>query len=89
MTEIARFCGDHKIHFISDEIYANSVFENKNAMNATSFTSVLSLNLTNTIDPDLVHVMYGMSKDFGASGLRLGALHSRNEEMIKAAFGVK
>lgn len=89
MEAIASFCGEHNIHFISDEIYANSVFENKNATNATPFTSVLSLNVTDIIDPDLVHVMYGMSKDFGASGLRLGALHSRNEQMIKAAFGVK
>ena len=33
--------------------------------------------------------MYGMSKDFGASGLRLGALYSRNQNLIQAAAGVK
>ncbi|PKX91311.1 PLP-dependent transferase [Aspergillus novofumigatus IBT 16806] len=87
LIAIARFCGKHKIHFISDEIYANSVFTNPRS-NATGFTSVLSLNLDGFIDPKLVHVMYGMSKDFGASGLRLGVLHSRNADLIQAAYGV-
>ncbi|KAE8370736.1 pyridoxal phosphate-dependent transferase [Aspergillus caelatus] len=83
LMTLASFCGRHRIHFISDEIYANSVFPDENL-----FTSVLSLNLSGIIDPNLVHVMYGMSKDFGASGLRLGALHSRNQNLIQAAAGV-
>ncbi|KAA8645007.1 hypothetical protein EYZ11_010669 [Aspergillus tanneri] len=88
LKEIAHFCGEHKIHFISDEIYANSVFDNDKVSDPTLFTSVLSLNLTDIIDENLVHVMYGMSKDFGASGLRLGVLHSRNKNMTQAAYGV-
>ncbi|PYH30411.1 PLP-dependent transferase [Aspergillus neoniger CBS 115656] len=87
LIAIARFCGKHKIHFISDEIYANTVFSNPGS-NAPNFTSVLSLDLDDIIDPRLVHVLYGMSKDFGASGLRLGVLHSRNEDLIQAAYGV-
>ncbi|KAE8393453.1 pyridoxal phosphate-dependent transferase [Aspergillus alliaceus] len=87
LIEIARFCGQNNIHFISDEIYANSVFEVPNST-APPFTSVLSLDLDGIIDPNLVHVLYGMSKDFGASGLRLGVLHSRNEQLIQAAYGV-
>lgn len=27
----------------------------------------------------LVHVLWGMSKDFGANGLRIGVIHSKNE----------
>ncbi|XRM46877.1 hypothetical protein ABZX51_009900 [Aspergillus tubingensis] len=87
LIAIARFCGKHKIHFISDEIYANTVFSNPGS-NAPNFTSVLSLDLDDIIDPRLVHVLYGMSKDFGASGLRLGVLQSRNEDLIQAAYGV-
>ncbi|KAE8168429.1 pyridoxal phosphate-dependent transferase [Aspergillus tamarii] len=83
LIAIASFCGRHRIHLISDEIYANSVFPDANL-----FTSVLSLNLSGIIDPNLVHVMYGMSKDFGASGLRLGSLYSRNQNLIQAAAGV-
>ena len=48
----------YKIHLISDEIYALSVWENSEHPNAVKFTSVLSIDLKNTIDPDLVHV-YG------------------------------
>ncbi|KAB8234397.1 pyridoxal phosphate-dependent transferase [Aspergillus alliaceus] len=88
LIEIARFCGQNNIHFISDEIYANSVFEVPKNSTAPPFTSVLSLDLDGIIDPNLVHVLYGMSKDFGASGLRLGVLHSRNEQLIQAAYGV-
>lgn len=32
----------------------------------------------------LVHVIWGMSKDFGASGLRVGALYSENQEIATA-----
>ncbi|PYH49366.1 PLP-dependent transferase [Aspergillus saccharolyticus JOP 1030-1] len=88
LLEIARFCGERHLHFISDEIYANSVFTPPHGSKAPPFTSVLSLDLAGVIDPNLVHVLYGMSKDFGASGLRLGALHSRNENLIQAATGV-
>ena len=34
--------------------------------------SVLSIPLDGLIDPHLVHVAYGMSKDFSCNGLRLG-----------------
>lgn len=55
-----RFCDQHKIHLISDEIYALSVY-NPDA-NHTAFCSVLSINPSGIIDPNLVHVLYGMSK---------------------------
>lgn len=65
------------------------MFFNQKFPDATNFTSVLSLDLAHVIDPNLVHVMYGMSKDFGASGLRLAGLHSRNPNLTQAAIGVK
>jgi aspartate/methionine/tyrosine aminotransferase len=34
--------------------------------------SVLSIPLDGLIDPHLVHVTYGMSKDFSCNGMRLG-----------------
>ncbi|PNH00043.1 1-aminocyclopropane-1-carboxylate synthase-like protein 1 [Tetrabaena socialis] len=34
--------------------------------------------------PELVHVVWGMSKDFCASGLRCGCLHSRNPQLLQA-----
>lgn len=54
-------CQSRRIHFISDEVYALSVFDTGNA-DAAPFTSVLSLDTTDLIDNDHLHVFYGMSK---------------------------
>jgi hypothetical protein len=56
---LMRFCNRHKIHLISDEIYALSVYNSDETH--ISFTSVLSINPSGIIDPNLVHVLYGMS----------------------------
>ena len=73
-------CQKHQIHFISDEVYALSVFETGEP-NTVPFTSVLSINPTGLIDPNLVHVTYALSKDFGSPGLRIGALITKNKEL--------
>ncbi|KAH8805247.1 pyridoxal phosphate-dependent transferase [Xylogone sp. PMI_703] len=84
LKAIASFCGKHSLHMLCDEIYAQSVFENPSAPQATPFTSILALDLEDRIDPNLVQVLYGPSKDFGANGLRLAILCSRNEGLIGA-----
>ncbi|KAJ5086906.1 hypothetical protein NUU61_008213 [Penicillium alfredii] len=61
LEEIARFCNKHRLHLISDEVYASCVFDSGDP-NATPFTSILSLDLARLIDPSLVHVLYGFSK---------------------------
>jgi hypothetical protein len=55
------FCESKQIHLISDEVYAMSVFDSGNP-NAVPFTSVLSFDTTDLIDPNLLHCLYGMSK---------------------------
>ncbi|KAK3935798.1 putative 1-aminocyclopropane-1-carboxylate synthase [Diplogelasinospora grovesii] len=82
LIEILNFCGRHDLHLFSDEIYANSVFQNHDAPGWTPFTSMLSLS--DRIDPKLLHVGYGASKDWCANGLRIGALHTRNKGMQRA-----
>lgn len=57
-----RLCQEYRIRLISDEIYALSVWDNEEALDAPEFTFVLSMDLTGIIDPSLVHVMMGMSK---------------------------
>ncbi|KAL5319879.1 hypothetical protein ACEPPN_012937 [Leptodophora sp. 'Broadleaf-Isolate-01'] len=81
---VAAFCGSHGLHLICDEIYALSVFDNPVYPAAETFTSILGVDLEGLIEEDMVHVMYGPSKDFGANGLRLGALCSRNEGLLGA-----
>ena len=57
-----KLCQRHKIHLISDEIYALSVWQNPEVPHAVTFKSVLSIDPTGIIDPGLVHVLWGMSK---------------------------
>ena len=73
-----RFCQKYRIHFICDEIYALSVYENIDFPQAPTFTSVISIDPSGIISPELVHILWGMSKDFGANGLRLGCVISQS-----------
>ncbi|KAL2216143.1 1-aminocyclopropane-1-carboxylate synthase [Thermoascus aurantiacus ATCC 26904] len=87
LKELLKFCQKHQIHFISDEVYALSVFDSGDP-DAVPFTSVLSLDLSGLIDPSLVHVMYGFSKDFASGGLHLGFLITQNDQLLQACKAV-
>ncbi|KAI9688278.1 MAG: hypothetical protein M1820_010306 [Bogoriella megaspora] len=82
LIALLQFCAKYSIHLISDEIYALSIFDPD--ARKTPFTSILSIDLQEIISPDLVHVLYGTSKDFAAPGLRIGCLISRNTQIIRA-----
>ncbi|KAK7979953.1 hypothetical protein PG989_012410 [Apiospora arundinis] len=88
LKEIASFCGRNGLHLICDEVFAKSVYENARESESVPFTSILALDLVGCIDPQLVHVAYGMGKDFCANGLRLGVLHSRNAGLVKAISSI-
>ncbi|KAL4920288.1 pyridoxal phosphate-dependent transferase [Aspergillus aurantiobrunneus] len=83
LVEILKFCNKHKLHLISDEIYALCVFDSGNPY-APLFTSILSLATPELIDMNLVHVLYGFSKDFASGGLHLGFIISHNAELRRA-----
>ena len=76
------------MHLIIDQIFAKSVYNNPKACEAAPFTSTLSLDLSDRIDPQFVHIAYGMGKDFCATGLRVGVLHSRNEGLVRAVSSI-
>ena len=75
------WCREHRIHLICDEIYALSVFENEKSVDG-SFKSVAAL-LNNQLG-DYVHILWGLSKDLGGSGLRVGVLYSHNAALKSA-----
>ncbi|KAF2677054.1 ACC synthase [Lentithecium fluviatile CBS 122367] len=85
---LMKLCQTYRIHLISDEIYALSVWENavdELDTPPTPFESALSIDTTDIIDPSLVHVLWGFSKDFGANGIRLGMIVSQaNPPLILA-----
>lgn len=82
------FCQHHSLHLISDEIYAMSTFSNPSNPDAAPFRSILSIPNNGLIDPNLVHVLYGMSKDFSANGLRLGLIISKNKPLHHAMSSI-
>ncbi|HVL48959.1 MAG TPA: aminotransferase class I/II-fold pyridoxal phosphate-dependent enzyme [Candidatus Thermoplasmatota archaeon] len=65
-----------EIHLVVDEIYANSVY------GGDPFASALALAHR---EPGRVHLVYGLAKDFGLSGLKVGVLHTRNPQ-VRAAM---
>lgn len=77
----------HRLHLISDEIYACSVFDSGEP-DAVPFTSILSLETDKYIDPRYLHVTYGLSKDFGAAGLKVGALITKSQSVLEAVNSV-
>lgn len=83
LIALMKFCTQHNLHFISDEVYALTVFGTADASSAP-FTSVLEINTAGIIDPRFLHVEYGFSKGFGAPGLHIAALVTRNDEMQQA-----
>ncbi|XP_066557120.1 1-aminocyclopropane-1-carboxylate synthase-like protein 1 isoform X1 [Amia ocellicauda] len=77
MQELLEFAKREELHAIIDEIYMLSVFDE-----TTTFHSVLSFS--KLPDPQRTHVLWGISKDFAASGIRVGTLYSENSDVICA-----
>ncbi|XP_069037533.1 1-aminocyclopropane-1-carboxylate synthase-like protein 1 [Lepisosteus oculatus] len=77
MKEFLEFAKRHELHSIVDEVYMLSVFDD-----SVSFHSVLSFS--KLPDPQRTHVLWGLSKDFSASGIRVGTLYSENREVVEA-----
>lgn len=79
---LLNFIADKRIHLISDEIYAGTVFD------APDFTSVLEavLDMEGIVNiRDRVHIVTSLSKDLGLPGFRVGAIYSENSEVISTA----
>ena len=72
LNACAQFCQQRDIHFISDELYAISSFSTRDSEKSAPFVSVLQLDTEALgVDVSRIHVIWSISKDFGASGLRL------------------
>lgn len=88
LHRVVNFCKLKGMHLVSDEIYALSCFHGLSLTNKAiglpevPFVSMLSLLEGNL--GDKVHVLWGFSKDFGASGLRVGILITQNKEVLAA-----
>lgn len=88
LVDFMKLCEKYQMHLISDEIYALSIFTNNIDKHPapTPFESILSIDPRGLIDPKRLHVLWGMSKDFGANGIRLGAIISQHNVETHAAL---
>lgn len=82
LIEFMKLCEKYQIHLLSDEIYAMSVYPSSSS--APAFESILAFDSTPYISPHLLHVLYGLSKDFASGGLRIGCLYTRNKPLWRA-----
>ena len=73
-----QFCAKHNLHYISDEIYGLSVLpESEEEEDAgPPFISALAVANDELIPRSHVHVLWSLSKDLAASGIRLVSLCS-------------
>lgn len=77
MEILLEFCLRNSIHLICDEIYFLSVYDKQH-----DYKNVLSLpKITKYLD--IVHILYGFSKDFALAGFRCGFVISFNKKVQK------
>jgi len=76
LEAVARFCREHQLFLVSDEVYREFVYDGLSA------TSVLSLPGCEEIGI----LVDSLSKRYSACGIRLGCLATRNREVHGAAL---
>lgn len=72
------FCERHRMHLVSDEIYALS----HHAGQPSNFVSMGEFKKGEL--GERTHVLWGLSKDFGMSGLRFGVTWTQNTKILAA-----
>lgn len=83
MTDTEVFYIQFDLHLIVDEVFANEVFSSSYSPHPTPFISVLSLDIPGSYcDPARIHVLASPTKDFGASGVLVGALISQHNQDV-------
>lgn len=77
-----KWCLEHKIHFLSDEVYALSLFPQVQV----PFVSAMHLCKLHNYEhyKDYVHIIWSFSKDFGLNGFRAGVLYTENPQLKSA-----
>lgn len=84
MKSMVLWAIDKGMHVVSDEIYALSVFPGEQTTSAATIMSEVSNQNQTYYLGDYVHIVAGLSKDWGMSGFRVGTLFSHNAKLLKA-----
>lgn len=73
---VARFCREHELFLISDEVYREFVYDGRKALSAIQLPEM---------DRHVI-VVDSLSKRYSACGIRLGSLVTRNREVYDACL---
>ncbi|CAI9116022.1 OLC1v1017066C1 [Oldenlandia corymbosa var. corymbosa] len=80
---LIRFAMLKKLHIVSDEIYAGTVFHPKKFISIIQ--AIKTLKLENSDIWTRFHIVSSLSKDLGLPGFRIGLIYSNDETLIAAA----
>ncbi len=79
LEEVLGWAESKGIHLVLDELFALSVFGETSFVSGTSLRPVLG---------EQVHLVWAVSKDLAASGLRCGVLVTENQAVMQAVDGL-
>ncbi|KAL3737597.1 hypothetical protein ACJRO7_019178 [Eucalyptus globulus] len=79
LTSLLSFTFEKNLHMVCDEIYSATVFK------SPAFTSIAEVMQETECNPDLVHIIYSLSKDMGLPGFRVGIIYSYNDQVVNCA----
>jgi len=88
LQQIAEWCITKRIHLVVNELYGLSLIDTKHADIAADYSQHIEFEsfarIMNDKKSNYLHMIYGLSKDFGMSGFRVGFLYSLNESLMAA-----
>lgn len=79
LRTVITFINEKRIHLISDEIYAATVFSHPSFI---SIAEIIEHDTDIECDRNLVHIVYSLSKDMGFPGFRVGIIYSYNDTVV-------
>ncbi len=88
LLDYTDWCLSHNIHLIVNEIYGLSLIDTSHPELKSDYAEDRPFysfaNILLDKKSDYLHQWYGLSKDFGASGFRVGMVHSLNKTFLDA-----
>ncbi|XP_047335617.1 1-aminocyclopropane-1-carboxylate synthase 2-like, partial [Impatiens glandulifera] len=80
LKSLLSFVTQKNIHLVCDEIYDGTVFKKPRFVSVSE-----ALHQTEGVNKNLVHIIYGLSKDLGLTGFRVGIVYSYNDYVVNSA----
>ncbi|KAL8093696.1 hypothetical protein AgCh_035541 [Apium graveolens] len=80
LKSLVKFVNEKNIHLICDEIYAGTVFTEPEYISVAEI-----LKDDKKCNPDLIHLVYGLSKSMGFPGFRIGIIYSYDDKVVSCA----